>query len=85
MRFRLRVGHNGLKDIQAQLNTQNYARLRFGIHSEDKSYNTVDFVLGKWSTLEQSLLKERYEMIEEIIYSYTTQGPQNTMNQFNGK
>jgi len=78
-------GHNGLKDIQAQLNTQNYARLRFGIHSEDKGYNTVDFVLGKWSTLEQSLLKERYEMIEKIIYSFTTQGPQNTMNQFNGK
>ena len=24
-------GHNGLKDIQAQLNTQQYARLRFGI------------------------------------------------------
>jgi len=24
-------------------------------------------------------------MIEKIIYSFTTQGPQNTMNQFNGK
>jgi len=30
-------------------------------------------------------LKERYEMIEKIIYSFATQGVQNTMNQFNGK
>ena len=78
-------GHNGLKDIQAQLNTQNYARLRFGIHSDDKGYDTVDFVLGKWSASEQTLLNERYEMIEKIIFSFATQGPQNTMNQFNGK
>ena len=74
-----------MKDIQAQLNTQNYARLRFGIHSDDKGYDTVDFVLGKWSASEQTLLNERYEMIEKIIFSFATQGPQNTMNQFNGK
>ncbi len=45
-------GHNGLKDIQAQLNTPNYPRIRFGIQSDEKGYNTVDFVLGKWSEQE---------------------------------
>ena len=78
-------GHNGLKDIQAQLNTQNYARLRFGIHTEEKGYDTTGFVLGKWTASEDSLLRERFEMIEKIIFSFATQGPQNTMNQFNGK
>lgn len=78
-------GHNGLKDIQAQLNTTNYARLRFGINSEEKGYDTVDFVLGKWSTDEQKALKERCEMMVKMIYSFATQGAQNTMNQFNGK
>lgn len=78
-------GHNGLKDIQAQLNTTNYSRLRFGIHSEEKGYDTVDFVLGKWSTEEKKTLKERYEMIAKMIFSFATQGAQNTMNQFNGK
>ena len=78
-------GHNGLKDIQAQLNTTNYSRLRFGIHSEEKGYDTVDFVLGKWSSEEQKALKERYEMIAKMIFSFATQGAQNTMNQFNGK
>jgi len=78
-------GHNGLKDIQAQLNTTNYARLRFGINAEEKGYNTVDFVLGKWSTQEQASLNERYATIIKMIFSFATQGAQNTMNQFNGK
>ncbi len=78
-------GHNGLKDIQAQLNTTNYPRLRFGIHSEEKGYDTVDFVLGKWTSKEQTALKERYEIITKMIFSFATQGAQNTMNQFNGK
>ncbi len=78
-------GHNGLKDIQAQLNTPNYPRLRFGIHSEEKGYDTVNFVLGKWTTEEKAKLKERYQQIEKFIFSFVTQGIQNTMNQLNGK
>jgi len=78
-------GHNGLKDTQAQLNTTNYSRLRFGIHSDEKGYDTVDFVLGKWTAEEQTTLNERYEMIAKMIFSFATQGAQNTMNQFNGK
>lgn len=78
-------GHNGLKDIQAQLNTVQYPRLRFGIHSEQKNPNTVDFVLGKWTNEEEKLLPERYEKIADLILSFVTQGAQITMNQFNGK
>ena len=78
-------GHNGLKDIQAQLNTVQYPRLRFGIHSEQKNPNTVDFVLGKWTNEEEKLLPERYNKIADLILSFVTQGAQITMNQFNGK
>lgn len=77
-------GHNGLKDIQAQLNTPNYPRLRFGIHSEEKGFNTVDFVLGKWSSKEQESLPERAKKIVQLIESFCTQGIGPTMNQFNG-
>ena len=68
-------GHNGLKDIQAQLNTINYARLRFGIHSQEKGYDNVDFVLGKWSTEEQKALKERCDIMVKMIYSLPHRGP----------
>lgn len=78
-------GHNGLKDIQAQLNTIHYPRLRFGIHSDEKGYNTVDFVLGKWTAKEKTMIDERLEQIKNIVLSFVTQGASITMNQFNGK
>lgn len=51
-------GHNGLKSIDASLNTQNYARLRFGIGNDFPKGRQVDFVLGKWTNNEVPLIQE---------------------------
>ncbi|MDG2491513.1 MAG: aminoacyl-tRNA hydrolase [Flavobacteriaceae bacterium] len=77
-------GHNGLKDIRAQLNTPNYPRIRFGIQSDQKGYNTVDFVLGKWTTQELDQMKLRIEKTKAQILAFVTQGIQAAMNQYNG-
>lgn len=77
-------GHNGLKDIQAQLNTTNYPRIRFGIQSDQKGYNTVDFVLGKWTNHELDQMKLRIEKTKAQILAFVTQGIQAAMNQYNG-
>ena len=77
-------GHNGLKDIQAHLNTPNYSRLRFGIGQNQKPFNQVQFVLEKWNEEEQRALKERLGKCSELILSFGLQGLQKTMNQFNG-
>lgn len=76
-------GHNGLKDIEALLNTPNYARLRFGI-GQDQKGNQVDFVLGKWDLNEAKALPERLQRSTETVISFVVAGLQNTMNQFNG-
>ncbi len=76
-------GHNGLKDIEAQLNTPNYSRLRFGIYNENKTYDTISFVLGVWSDEEQAILKNKIEQAVQQILTYTTQGIAAAMNQFN--
>jgi len=78
------AGHNGLRDIEAHLNTPHYARLRFGIGHENKAFNQVDFVLGEWEIEEAKALPERVEKAREIIESFCLQGAQKTMNQFNG-
>ena len=39
------AGHNGLKDVENQLNTSNYPRLRFGIGQNYKTFDQVKFVL----------------------------------------
>ena len=78
-------GHNGLKNINLVLNTQNYARFRFGISDEFKKGKQVDYVLGDWDDAEKTALPERLETASEIIKSFGTAGLENTMTSFNGK
>jgi PTH1 family peptidyl-tRNA hydrolase len=78
-------GHNGLKNINLVLNTQNYARFRFGISDEFKKGKQVDYVLGDWDDAEKNTLPERLELASEIIKSFGTAGLENTMTAFNGK
>ncbi|MCQ2329364.1 MAG: aminoacyl-tRNA hydrolase [Paludibacteraceae bacterium] len=78
-------GHNGLKNIEAMIGTQEYARLRFGIGSEFNRGGQIDFVLGKFSAEDEKLKKERIEVVCEIIKSFCLAGLQITMNQFNNK
>ena len=78
-------GHNGLKNINLVLNTQNYARFRFGISDEFKKGKQVDYVLGDWDDTEKEALPERLEIASEIIKSFGTAGLENTMTSYNGK
>lgn len=78
-------GHNGLKDIQATLNSQEYARLRFGVGSDFSQGRQVDYVLGEWSIEEQNQMQERIDTAKEFIKSFTTIGLQLTMSNWNGK
>ncbi len=78
-------GHNGLKNINQVLGTQDYARFRFGISDAFKKGQQVDYVLGEWSEQEKTALKERLEKSSEIIKSFGLIGLSKTMNEFNGK
>ena len=78
-------GHNGLKDIQEKLNSQQYARFRFGVGGNYSKGRQVDFVLGEWNKEETSQLIERLPTSAKIITSFGTAGLAKTMNAFNGK
>jgi PTH1 family peptidyl-tRNA hydrolase len=78
-------GHNGLKDIQEKLTTNKYPRFRFGVGSNYSKGRQVDYVLGEWTSDEESQLIERLPKSVEVITSFGTAGIANTMNNFNGK
>ena len=78
-------GHNGLTNINEVLQTQTYARLRFGIGSEYSKGRQIDHVLGPWNAEEQDQLNERIEKTGKAITSFALAGIANTMNTFNGK
>ena len=78
-------GHNGLKSIEAQIGTQNYARIRFGIGNDFPRGAQAEYVLGEWSDDETKILEARIPIAVEMVKSFCLAGIQNTMNQFNNK
>ena len=78
-------GHNGLKDIQDKLNTQQYNRFRFGVGGNYARGRQADFVLGSWTKEEESQLIERIPIAIKAIIAFGTDGINNTMNNYNGK
>lgn len=76
-------GHNGLKNIDALLGNNNYARLRCGIGSNFPQGYQVDYVLGQWLPEEKKQLSDVIELAGEIVRSFATQGVERTMNAYN--
>lgn len=79
------AGHNGLKNIQQILGTQEYCRLRFGIGDYFPRGGQVDYVLGNFDPEELEAMPQRLERAIEIVKSFCLAGVQITMNQFNNK
>ncbi len=67
-------GHNGLKDITAQLGSGDYARLRLGIGRPATSAQVESFVLRKAPAAEQALLDDAIgdalTHIEDIVHGH---------------
>jgi PTH1 family peptidyl-tRNA hydrolase len=76
-------GHNGLKDIQAVLGRQDYARLRFGIGQHFPKGHQVDFVLGKWQATEMEFITPGVERAIKLLETFVLSGPLMAMNQYN--
>jgi PTH1 family peptidyl-tRNA hydrolase len=76
-------GHNGLIDIIEKLETVNFPRLRFGIGNDFAKGYQVDYVLGKWTKAEETVIIPKIYKAVEMIKSFTTIGIEKTMTQFN--
>lgn len=78
-------GHNGLKNIDQLLGTNDYARLRIGIGNEFGKGRQVDFVLGKWTQQELDILPGLLGTVTDTIKSFSTIGIDRAMNLYNTK
>ena len=76
-------GHNGLKNIEAQLNTSKYARLRFGIGNDFPKGAQIPYVLGQWTADEIIQLRESIPTAAEAALSFCSIGLQHTMSAYN--
>jgi len=79
------AGHNGLRDIQNILGSDEYPKLRFGIGNVFPKGMQVEFVLGKWKNDEIPTVKYKIEKSVEIIESFATIGIDRAMTLYNNQ
>jgi PTH1 family peptidyl-tRNA hydrolase len=77
------AGHNGLKNIELLLGTQEYTRLRFGIGGEFNKGQQADFVLSCFTKEEFEKINTPIQKAVDMILSFCTIGTERTMTQYN--
>jgi peptidyl-tRNA hydrolase, PTH1 family len=76
-------GQKGLRDISAQLGTDDYARLRLGIGQRGEM-DAADFVLSRFRSSERPLIDDALILAAQAVAVWVTQGLPAAMNRFNG-
>lgn len=77
-------GHNGLKNIELHLNTQNYKRLKIGI-SHNKDIDTKDYVLGNLSKENKDTINDLKKIVNNIIDDFYKLDFEKLMAKYNHK
>lgn len=75
-------GHNGLKNIEEHLKTNEYKRIKIGI-SNDKTIDTKDYVLGKLTKQEIKLLKPVIESSADAVLASVNTPFNELMSKYN--
>ena len=78
-------GHNGLKDIIALLETDQFARIRIGIGNDFARGGQVDYVIGPFSQAEKEAVTPVFDRVISGIKDIATIGLQRAMNNLNVK
>lgn len=78
-------GHNGIKNIIAQLDTQVFARIKVGVGEKPKGYDLADYVLGHFSKAEREMMEEGYDKAIEAIKLFLNDEMDQAMNLYNRK
>jgi PTH1 family peptidyl-tRNA hydrolase len=76
-------GHNGLKDIERALGTQDYPRLRLGIDPPSPPIAGKDYVLGRFSPEQRKLIDPAIDRATGAIVTWIDKGIDTAMSQFN--
>jgi PTH1 family peptidyl-tRNA hydrolase len=76
-------GHNGLKDIERALATDQYPRLRLGIDPPPQFVSGKDYVLGRFTSEQRQLIEPAIGRAAGAIQVWIENGIAAAMNEFN--
>lgn len=78
-------GHNGIKNIIANLGSSVFPRIKVGVGEKPKGYDLADYVLGKFSKEDRVLMKEGYDLACEASALIIQGAIDQAMNEYNQK
>lgn len=76
-------GHNGLKNIIANLGSDVFMRVKMGVGEKPPGWDLADYVLGRFSSPERKMMEEGAERAVDAIRMMIAQGADTAMNHFN--
>ena len=78
-------GHNGIKNIIAQLGTQNFQRIKVGVGEKPKGWDLADYVLGHFSKDDRAKMQEGYTRAMHAAEMLVAGDVEQAMNEYNKK
>ena len=79
-------GHNGIKSIIYQLNSDKFPRIKLGIGAPPHAdYDLADYVLGRFTPDDIKALEPALIDTADAVECIIRNGIQTAMNKFNGK
>ena len=78
-------GHNGIKNIIANLGTQDFPRIKVGVGAKPPRMDLADYMLSRFGAGEQKLMEEAFGEAAEAAVMMMTDGAERAMNHFNAK
>lgn len=78
-------GHNGIKNIIANLGMQTFPRIKIGVGEKPKGYDLADYVLGHFSKAERELMEEGYEEAANAVEMILSGDIGGAMSRYNRK
>lgn len=75
--------HNGMKSMIAELNSQDFPRVRVGIGKPKFDNDMINYVIGAIPEEEKEILEKSVKIASEAVSEILKSGIDNTMNKFN--
>ena len=76
-------GHNGIKNIIANLGTSVFKRIKVGVGEKPKGYDLADYVLGRFSKEDAALMEDAFHRAEEAVELIVSDKFDKAMNLYN--
>ena len=78
-------GHNGLKNIIAQLGTDAFPRIKLGVGEKPHpDYDMVDWVLGRFPAEDRKTIDDAAKRAAQAVETYIREGAEKAMAAYNG-